>query len=53
MSGGARSRSSRVSGGSKRASSWDAEVDPVLRRANVLVTGVDLAGTRGRILVIG
>ena len=31
----------------------DAEVDPVLRRANVLVSGLDLMDTRGRILIIG
>ncbi len=30
-----------------------APVDPVLRRANVLVAGLDLARTRGRIVVIG
>jgi MOSC domain-containing protein YiiM len=29
------------------------DVDPVLRRANVLVSGLDLGGTRGSILVIG
>lgn len=30
-----------------------APVDPVLRRANVLVAGLELARTRGRIMVIG
>jgi MOSC domain-containing protein YiiM len=30
-----------------------ADVDPVLRRANVLLDGIDLAGSRGRTLAIG
>jgi MOSC domain-containing protein YiiM len=30
-----------------------ATVDPVLRRANVLVSGLDLVDTRGRVLAIG
>ena len=29
------------------------DVDPALRRANVLLVGVDLTGTRGRVLHIG
>ena len=31
----------------------DAEVDPGLRRANVMVSGVDLRETTGRVLVLG
>jgi MOSC domain-containing protein YiiM len=31
----------------------DARVEPVMRRANVLVSGVALKGTRGRILQLG
>lgn len=29
------------------------DLDPIVRRANFLVAGLDLAGTRGRILAIG
>ena len=31
----------------------DASIDPATRRANVLVSGVDLAETRGRVLQLG
>jgi MOSC domain-containing protein YiiM len=34
-------------------SALDAHVDPVTRRANLLVSGVDLVDTRGRVLRIG
>lgn len=37
----------------RRLTGLGARLDPALRRANLLVRGVDLAGTRGRVLAVG
>lgn len=37
----------------RAASELEADVEPALRRANVMVSGVELADSRGRILALG
>jgi len=37
----------------RRLTGLDESLDPAVRRANLLVRGVDLAGSRGRILGVG